>query len=115
MPVPGPAYRRLINTNGTTVSVQRRDTSTSSQYGTGISYNDLGHRRVLVAGFQESHQQTTAGERQTQRMTIYAEADTDLQVNDRLTIGNETYEIVSAEELRRANASITRYELDNEF
>lgn len=115
MPVPSAAYRKLIQVHGTNVDVDRRDDTTDSQYGNELTYSDLGQRYVLVAGFEESNQQVSAGERQAQRMTIYSHAETDLQVNDRVTIDNEVYEIIASEELPRADATITRYELDNDF
>lgn len=115
MPVPAAAYRKFVDAHGANIDVRRRDDTTSSQYGTGLSYSDLGERRILVAGFEESNQQVASGERQTERMTIYAHSETDLEVNDRMTIGSEEYEIVSQEELRKTSPAVTRYELDNEF
>lgn len=116
MPAPAAAFRRMVNLNAEDLSVSRRDDTTSSSYGEGLTYSSVGTRRVCIVSTQENEQQTIAGERQAERIVAYADPDVDVQVNDRIDAGSETYEVTAQTAMpRESDPIIYRYDLDDDF
>lgn len=114
MPVPGEAFKRRVRMHSELLTVHRRDDTTSASYGESLSYTELGDRNICMAGLEESVQQTPSGERQAQRVAAYTTADVDLQPNDRIDYGSETYEVLTDEgKPTETDPAIYRYELDN--
>lgn len=114
MPVPGEAFFRFVQAHSEPLPVSRRDDTSSSSYGEGLPYSDVGTRDICMAGLEESVQPTPAGERQSQRVVAYTSSDIDLIVNDRIDYGSEVYEVLTKEgKPTETDPSIYRYELDN--
>lgn len=114
MPPANAVLRRFVRQHSVPLSVDRRDSASSSSYGTGPSYSDLGTREIFVGGLNESMQPADAGENQSIRMVAYTTSDTDLQVNDRIDYNNRTLEVLSKEgKPNDLDVAIYRYELDD--
>lgn len=114
MPLPIAAFERFVRTHSEPLAVDRRDATDDTNYGESLTYSDLGEREICIAGLEESVQPTPAGERQAQRVVAYTSPEIDLQLNDRISYGSETYEVLTKEgKPKESETAIYRYELDN--
>lgn len=111
---PAAALRRIVQMHSEPVTIERRDTSTTSSYGNDITYTTLPNDRSLyIDGVNESEQPTAAGEFQAMNVIAYSVPSEDIQVNDRFAHGSRTLEVVAKFGVPDDTDPIVyRYELD---
>lgn len=114
MNIPYGAFDRFVRKNAAPVEVSRRDTTEDGNYGSGLPYNSIGDRNLLIASIEEVRQSTAGGDIQSRSLVAYATTDVDVQVNDRIEYQGDTLEIVASENKPHGNdAAFVRYELQD--
>lgn len=100
MPVPTPSSANLptesvtagVETLTESYTVEREQADDDGQYGTQRSYQAVGERQLYLYVDTQTVSTTAVGETTEQILRGYAKVSTDIQADDRVDYGGQTYE-----------------------